>query len=562
MMKFNDYKYERPNYEEDKAIVEDFIERFNNSKSSDEQIKIMYEMDEYKKTLSTNLNLAFIRHTINTNNEFYKKEQEFLDEYMPHYSILDTKMYEAINNSKFKDQLVEHFGSHLFDLIDCQLIFKEEGVPFKQKENQLITKYNKLIASIQIEFDGKTLTLPQMVPYTQSKDRDIRKSASRKISEFFKDHEKEIDDIFDEMVHVRCDMAKALGFDSYIEYQYKALMRTDYNKEDVEKYREFIKKYVTPVYLKLREKQSKRIGIDDMKAYDTNIMFTDGNAKPHGNRDFIVENAKKMYSELSSETKEFFEFMYDRELFDLESKNGKESGGYCTTIEGYNSPFIFANFNGTTGDVEVMTHEAGHAFQAYTSMDGRITEYIWPTYEACEIHSMSMEFLTWPWMELFFEDETSKFKFAHLDGAISFIPYGATIDHFQHYVYENPNATPEERKKKYHEIELMYRPSLDYDDEFLEKGTWRYRQGHIFGSPFYYIDYTLAQVCAFEFLLKSLKNRDDAFKDYLEICKVGGYESFFGLMEKGNLENPMNDGVIEKILPQLLDVLDEIEKDL
>ena len=561
-MKFTEYKYTRPNFDEDKKKVEDFIKRFNDSTTSEEQIKIMEEMDKYKKTLSTNVNLAYIRHTIDTNDEFYKEEQDFLDEYMPHYSVLDTKMYEAIDNSKFKDELVEHFGQHLFDLISCQLIFNEKAVPFKQKENQLTTKYNKLIASAQIEFDNKTLTLSQMAPYTQSKDRDERKDATRKISEFFAEHEKEIDDIYDEMVHVRTDMAKALGFDSYIEYQYKSLMRTDYDKNDVAKYREFVKKYVTPVYLELRKKQSKRIGIEDMKAYDNNVMFTDGNAKPHGEKDFLVDNAKKMYSELSPETKKFFDFMYERELFDLESKKGKEGGGYCTTIEDYESPFIFANFNGTTHDVEVMTHEAGHAFQSYTSMDGRIFEYIWPTFEACEIHSMSMEFLTWPWMELFFEEETNKFKFSHLDGAISFIPYGVTIDHFQHFVYENPDATAEERKAKYHEIELMYRPNLDYDDEFLEKGTWWYRQGHIFNNPFYYIDYTLAQVCAFQFLLKSRKNREEAFKDYLEICKVGGSQSFFGIMKAGNIKNPMNEGVLEEILPQLLEILDEIEKEL
>lgn len=561
-MKFKDYKYERPNYEEDKIKVNDMIKRFSNSTSAKEEIEIIKEMDAFKKTLSTNMNLAYIRHTIDTNDEFYKKEQDFLDEYSPHYAVLETKMYEAVDKSKFKDELIKEFGAHLFDLIKCKLIFKDDAVPYKQKENQLITKYNKIIASCQIEFDGKTLTLPQMAPYTQSIDRGVRKAATEKIAEFFEEHEEEIDKIYDEMVHVRTEMARVLGFDSYIDYQYKALMRTDYDKNDVAKYREYVKKYVTPVYLKLLEKQSKRIGIDDMKAYDTNIIFTDGNAKPHGGRDFLVENAKKMYGELSPQTGEFFNFMYDRDLFDLESKKGKESGGYCTTIEDYNSPFIFANFNGTTHDVEVMTHEAGHAFQAFTSMDGRIFEYIWPTYEACEIHSMSMEFLTWQWMELFFEDETDKFKFSHLSGAINFIPYGVTIDHFQHYVYENPDATPEERKVKYHEIEKMYRPNLDYDNEFLEKGTWWYRQGHVFNEPFYYIDYTLAQVCAFEFLLKSREDRQKAFEDYLEICKVGGLKSFFGIMEAGNIKNPMEDGVLEEILPKLLKILDEIEERL
>ena len=267
-----------------------------------------------------------------------------------------------------------------------------------------------------------------------------------------------------------------------------------------------------------------------------------------------------MYHELSKETGEFIDVMTGMDLMDLVAKPGKQAGGYCTDIPNYKVPFIFSNFNGTQGDVEVVTHEAGHAFQVYSSRNMIVPEYRWPTYEACEIHSMSMEFITWPWMELFFGDAVDRFKYSHLSGAIEFLPYGVTIDEFQHFVYENPEATPEERKKKYHEIEMKYRPNVDYaDNEFLKKGTFWYRQGHVFNTPFYYIDYTLAQVCAFQFLIKSLEDREKAFDEYLTLCKAGGSESFFGLMKIGKLENPMVEGTLEKIIPKLEEILDSIK---
>lgn len=447
--------------------------------------------------------------------------------------------------------------------MECFTIFKEEGIEYLQKINKLTTEYDELIASAEIEYKGKIYNLSQLTPFSQSEDRKERKEVSELTTKFFIDNEEKFDNIYDQLVKQRHEMAKALGYDSFIDYQYKNLMRVDYNKEDVAKYRDFVREYVTPVYLKLREMQKERTCLDSLKYYDTSFKFKDGNAFPKGSTEEKLEKAKKMYHELSNETAKFIDFMTEKELFDLESKPGKAGGGYCTTLDEYNAPFVFANFNGTTHDVEVLTHELGHAFQSYTSSDGRLEEYIWPTYEACEIHSMSMEFLTWPWMELFFGEDTNKFKFSHLDGAISFIPYGVTVDEFQHWVYENPYASPEERKRKYSEIERKYRPDIDYDDnEFLKKGTYWYRQGHIFSTPFYYIDYTLAQVLAFQFLLKSLDDRQMAFKDYLNICKTGGIKSFFGIIEDGNLKNPMKDGVIEDILPKLLKILEDLKENI
>jgi M3 family oligoendopeptidase len=246
---------------------------------------------------------------------------------------------------------------------------------------------------------------------------------------------------------------------------------------------------------------------------------------------------------------------------DLVAKRGKESGGYCTFIEDYKAPFIFSNFNGTSGDIDVLTHEAGHAFQVYRSRDLDIPEYYWPTYEACEIHSMSMEFLTWPWMELFFKEDTEKYKFSHLSGALIFLPYGVAVDEFQHFVYENPNASPVERKQAWRKIEMEYLPHRDYEgNEFLEHGGYWQRQSHIYQSPFYYIDYTLAQICAFQFWKRSTEKDETAWEDYLNLCQLGGSKSFLDLVESANLKSPFVDGTVQsvvKVIDEWLSTVDD-----
>lgn len=557
-MKFKEMPYERPNIDEYKKVFHKNFDDFNNLDVK-EQYKRILNFEKYKDDFSTNCTLVSIRHSIDTRDKFYDEENEFIDELYPLVANIDVEVAKIILSSKNLNELKILTGEQFLNLLDCSLVMKEEAIPFMQEENKLITKYDKLIASAQIEFDGKVLNLAQMKPYLESKDRDIRIDAYKKQNEFFKNHEEEFDKIYDDLVKVRNNMAKALGFKNYVDLQYKFLYRTDYNSKDVKKYRDYILKTFTPFGVELRKIQKERIGIKDFKYYDWTIDFNEGNANPIGDEGFIVENAKKMYNELSKETGEFFNLMTSMELMDLVAKPGKEAGGYCTGLDKYKVPFIFSNFNGTQGDIEVITHEAGHAFQMYMSRDYEISQYRFPTYEACEIHSMSMEFFTWPWMELFFGKGVNRFKYRHLKGAIEFLPYGATVDEFQHFVYENPDVSPEERKKKYHEIEMKYRPDLDYDDEFLNKGTFWFRQGHIFAVPFYYIDYTLAQVCAFQYLIKNLEDHKKAFSEYLTLCKAGGSQSFFKLMEIGKIKNPMIDGTLEEIITKLKEILNSIE---
>ena len=560
-MNFNDYKYEKIDIDAVKKQFEELIGSFSKADSAEKQCEIMDKVINLRNHIDTMITLVSIRHSINTADDFYDKENDYCDEISPLLYGFTTDFYEALVTSKFRKELEDKYGKFLFDQAECSLkTFNEEVIPQLQEENKLSSKYDKLIASAKIPFDGEERTLSQMAPYTQSKDRNIRKDAAKKVAEFFSAHKNDFDEIYDKLVKVRTEIAHKLGFKNYVELAYARLRRLDYNAQDVAGYRKQVLENIVPLHSELRERQAKRLGIDKLKFYDEPIKFNSGNADPHGDPEWILNHGKTMYRELSKETDEFFTFMTENNLLDLLSKKGKNSGGYCTYIPDYKSPFIFANFNGTAHDVDVLTHEAGHAFQVYESRGYEVPEYLWPSYEACEIHSMSMEFLTWPWMGLFFENDEDKYKFIHLSESLLFIPYGVTVDEFQHWVYENPEATPEERRNKWLETEKKYLPTRDYGEiDELKEGIFWFRQGHIFGTPFYYIDYTLAQVCAFQFWIKSRENREKAWEEYLNLCRLGGSKPFFELMKAANLKNPFNEGTIASVIPKIREFLDSID---
>ena len=561
MVNFNDMEYKRPVLDDFKSQMNGFINQFQTSTTAQEQINIVDKVQQIGRNVSSMMSLCSIRHSINTEDEFYKTEQDFFDENEPLFKESFNEFNKALVTSTFRAELQAEFGEHLFNLIDLELkVFDPKIIDDLVTENKLVTEYNNLIAQAQIEFQGKTLTLSQLTPYKQDTNRQTRKEANAASSKFFSDNLDKFDAIYDNLVKVRDKIAKKLGYQSFVQLGYDRLSRTDYNADSVKSYRQQIIDYIVPLATELKTRQQKRLGLDTLYYYDEALSFNTGNAVPQGEAQRIIEQARNMYSELSPETDEFFTMMNEYGLMDVLSRKGKQAGGYCTTISDYKVPFIFANFNGTQHDVEVMTHEAGHAFQAYLSRDMRLNEYVWPTMEAAEIHSMSMEFFTWDWMNLFFKHQTEKFKFSHLASAIEFLPYGALVDEFQHWVYENVNVTPVERRKKWRELEKKYRPHTNYeDDKLLEDGAYWLRQGHIFSTPFYYIDYTLAQVCALQFWVRLQDDRKTAWQDYLNLCKAGGSRSFLKLLDVANLKNPFEQGFIATIVPKIKSYLDSID---
>lgn len=561
MQTFENYKYERPNLDEEKSAFAGLLNTFTKASSIEEANKAINGINEFRNRLSTLFNLVYIRASIDTNDEFYQNERDFFDDIEPEIKSLNTDFYKKLVVSPYREYLEKQWGEQLFKIADFEIkAFDPKVIKLLQKENKLTSTYSKLVASAEVEFDGKTLTLAQLGPYAQDKDRSIRKKAVTASSAFFAGHAEKFDDIYDQLVKTRHEIATTLGYKNFVELGYTRMLRIDYDADMVNVFRKQVRDSIVPLATKLYEKQAERIGVDSLKNYDESFKFKTGNAIPKGTPEWIIENGKKMYEELSPETNEFFHYMLDRNLMDLEAKKGKEAGGYCTFIEDYQSPFIFSNFNGTSGDIDVLTHEAGHGFQFYESRNIGIPEYLIPTNEAAEIHSMSMEFFTWPWMNLFFQDDTEKYKYSHLADGLQFLPYGVAVDEFQHLVYENPEWTPDERSQAWKKLEETYLPHRDYDgNEYLESGRFWQRQGHIYDVPFYYIDYTLAQICAFQFWKRAQDNHKDAWNDYVKLCKLGGTKSFLGLVEAANLRSPFKEGCVESVVDTIEEWLDSVD---
>ena len=559
-MKFSDYKYVRPDLKVIEKVINDSILVFNNPDASfDDVVGAISNTNNIRIEFESMSQLVGVRNAIDTTDKFYEEEMDFLNEFGPKVQELYDGYNKALIASPYLDKLKEKYGSLLFDRIKLELeTFDPKIVPLLVKEGKLTTEYQKLMASVEIEFLGEKYNLSQMRKFVEDSSREKRKEADYLVARALEKISGKALEIYDELVHVRDDMAKALGYKNYIELGYKRLGRTDYNDCDVKKYRDQVYKDIVPIANKIVAKQAKRIGISDIKNYDLGYFYKTGNEVPLGTYEEKLARTKKMYEEMSSETSEFVNYMLDHELIDLVAKKGKAGGGFCTFIAKYKSPFVFANFNGTSADIGTLTHEFGHAFQVYSSRNLEVPDYYWPTLESCEIHSMSMEFLTYPWMDKFFDD-VNKFKYRHLSDSITFLPYGVLVDEFQHAVYENPNMTIEERNQVWRKLEKKYLPYKVYDDPYYESGKFWIRQSHIFHTAFYYIDYTLAQNCAHQFYVKSIENYDNALKDYVALCKIGGSKSFLGLLKSAKLDNPFIDGTLKKVSSKLDLLLDSID---
>ena len=560
-MKFSEINYKRPELDHTRQQINSLLDAFSSSRATTEQIALIEKIYEARAHFETMSNVANIRHTIDTSDPFFEKEQEYFDNSYPMYLELVSAFYNKLLSSPFRKELEAHFGKQLFEIARLTLkIFSPAIIEDLQKENELTSAYTKLIAGAEIDFDGKKLNISGMVPYKLSTDRTIRKTAHEKTDAFFKANSVELDRIFDDLVKVRHLIAKKLGFENFVTVGYMRMCRTDYDAHMVKGFRKAVEQKVVPLITTLKQRQAKRLGLDSLLYYDELLDYRSGNAKPNGTPEWIVENAQKMYSELSPETGEFFRFMIDNELMDLVNKPNKAGGGYCTFLSETRSPFIFSNFNGTSGDIDVLTHEAGHAFQTYCSRHLGLEEYYFPTSEAAEIHSMSMEFLTWPWMHLFFNGQTEKYQFAHMSHSLIFLPYGVAVDEFQHHIYEHPELTPGERNAFWRSLEKKYLPHRQYEDnEFLEGGGFWQRQAHIYKHPFYYIDYTLAQICAFQFWIKSNEDRVAAMKDYIRLCNEGGSKSFLELVKVAALQSPFEEATITNTINVVNNWLENID---
>lgn len=552
-MKCSEMPYKRIDMDEVKAFFEKLIADSKNAKSGEEQFELHKKYYEFMKEIHTNRILGTFRHDCDTSDEFYTKENDYLDEIMPLISNLENDYSKVLFESPYREYLEEKISKVAFKNIElANKSISEKILPLMQEENALVSRYDKTIASAKIPFDGEEYNLSLLRKFLTAEDRDTRKRAWKAYSDYFTSVTDEIDEIFDKLVKNRTKQAKELGYDNFVELGYNRMNRNAYRRAEVENFRKQVKESFVPFVCEIQEIRRKQIGVDALKYYDNEVFYPNGNPAPIGTPEEILKSGQEMYRELSPETAEFFDFMTENELFDVLGRKTKKQGGYMDFLPKYKAPIVFANFNGTSGDVDVITHECGHAFQGYVTRDDEIKEHNDLTMETAEIHSMSMEYFTYQWMDMFFGDRADEYRKMHFMDSITFIPYGCMVDEFQHIIYDKPELTPAERKAVWADLEKQYRPWLDYEDnEFFVTGGWWQKQGHIFWDPFYYIDYVLASVVAMEFKVWMDKDFKDAWNHYLQLCKLSVKDFYENELKEVGLDSPFADGTIKGLVDEL-----------
>ena len=559
-MKFNEMTYTRPDIGALLARCRELAAKAAAAPDGDALVRLYYEQSEAFAEYNTAANLANIHYTCDTRDAYWKAEQDFFDANGPAVTNASVEISRAFLANPHVDALTEKFGTTcVAGMKNAVLSMDDRTVELQQQFNALVSRYQQIYGGALVELDGKQLTIPQLGPYKEDLNPAVRRAAYEAEAGYFDAHRAELDELYGQIVQNLNAQARVMGYHDYSELSYVRMNRIGYGPEEIRKFRDQVANDVVPQLQKVMALRAKRTGIAHPAFTDLPILFRDGNPKPIPGYKARMDAARTMYHELSPETAEFIDFMQDNELFDVESRPGKMSGGYMTSLPSYKAPFIFANWNDTSGDVDVLTHECGHAFEGYVAeRDPAIpADLECPGMESAEIHSMAMEFLTAPWHHLLFGRDTDKYALLHAEDSFVFLAYGCEVDEFQHIMYQNPDLTPDERNAEWLKLEKKYRPWIDFDNlPFYGRGAGWQRQLHIYECPFYYIDYCLSTMAALQFFLLSLTDHKDAWERYLRLVRRAGTASYTELLETAGLKVPFEEGSIKGIAQQMTDWLE------
>ena len=556
-MRLSELSVHRPDLHDLTAEAEGFLARFDGATDTAGRAAVIEAWDASRNVYDTNRNLAGIRFSQDTRDADRKADKQHFDTIGPDVRELDVRLLAKA--MEHRQDLSDELGAHALAVWSCNLeSFDPALADGMRKESELDLRYDEVRAAMKASFRGEQMTLMALRAFYGDADRATRLASRQAQDAVLADHRETLDQLFDELVATRHGMARDLGEATFTPLAYRRLARTDYGPDEVAAFRQAIQDRIVPICSAIRARHAETLGVTDYAFHDTTVRDEKGVPKPDGDHDWMIERAKQMFARMGGDFSSFFQRMLDGELLDLKVREGKTGGGYCESLNDYGLPFIFANFNGTQDDVNVFTHECGHAFQAYTTMQSkpRLRDYVWPTYEACEIHSMGLEMLTYPHMELFFGDDAERFRTGHIESSLLFLPYGATVDAFQHRVYADPTATPDERAGMWTELERTFLPEWTYVDmPHFESGRFWQRQGHVYGAPFYYIDYCLAQTCAFQLWRRHRQDPQATMALYRKLCVLGGHLPFRGILKEVGLEDPFEPDTLARVADDVAEVL-------
>ncbi len=556
-MKFKDLPYKRPDYDKLHEFMDKAIHDFKAANCAEEQFAVFDRVETVYDDLTSDANLARIRYFLDTSDEFYREEMRYISKNSGALNKKYDVISELILNSEYKDELEEKIGSvTLKNLALSKGNTTTETIEDMALESQIVLEYNELISRLTVNFNGEEMPLSMLAPFKESVDREVRKAAFIAEGECYAKIKDKFDDIFERLVKVRDRQAKKLGFSDFIPLGYSKVRRNCYKNSDIAIFKSQVLEYIVPITQEIAKRRCERLNLDSLYFYDQTLPFKDGAAKLLVEKDELLLATKKMFAEMSEKTGEFINMMFDNELFDLYPRKGKLPGGFCSFFYKYNYPFVFANLNGTSIDVYLLTHEFGHALAKFISTQRKDKQYALPSMEISEIHSMAMEYLATPWYPLFFKEDSMKYTISHAEDALFLIAYSCQVDEFQEQIYKNPDMTASERDELWLKLDSIYRPYIDYDDlPFYSAGAGWQRQVHIYKSPFYYIEYGLAEIIALQIFSIFTKDREKAFNCYFDLLWHGSEKTFVELLDALNLRSPLKPDTIKETADDILNFI-------
>ena len=559
MPNFQDIEYVRPSLDTFRECVRRVRLRLMTAHTAEVVESALAEFQKELSRFETGASICHIRHDLNTLDPFFQEEIKFFEEAEALVNDLSAGVYALLLSSSISDELKTRFGPMIFrKALNRKETVSSEIIPELAEEAALENEYDQILSEAAISFYGKEYSLAMMEPFLESVDREVRRRAHDAVAFFFAKQGPRFDEIYSRLVGLRSQMAEKLGWNGFVELGYKRMERYDYTPGMVEKFRNLVVQYIVPVTVEIRRLQKERLGLDELKYYDLPSLFMQGNPRPVIAVDELPKAASRMFQKIFEKDPSFYDVLEAHGFTDLDARMNKSTGGYCTTLLDYGIPFIFTNASGLSDDVSTLVHESGHAYAAIRSVDSSpFIECLSPTLETCEIHSTAMEYMSYPYMDIFFGENADAYRKMHMTLSLLFIPYGCMVDEFQHRIYEDPGMSPEDRHRVWHDLEDKYQPFLDYDGvDFYEKGGAWQKKGHIFTDPFYYIDYCLAQIVSLEIWDMSRKNPKAALRVYDQLCMEGGNGTFLELIGKAGLASPFSPDVFKRVAYQACDFLD------
>jgi oligoendopeptidase F len=558
--------FDASSWENIEPYVDDLIQRNLSCSSCLE--KLISDSSNLAEHISETGALLYIGMTCDTENETKKNDfLNFVESIRPKLSKFSDKLNRRIAEHPSVGDLPDRYDLMIRGIKSDIDIFREENIPLGVEQTKLVTKAQGITGGMTVEFEGEERTFPEMKAFLESNNRSVREKAWKSMVSRWMNDSEELSEIFDELIKIRHEIAKNAGFDSYTNYMFKAMHRFDYTVEDCLTFHNSIEKVCMPIVREINEKRRSSFNLEILSPWDVNEKSGSGPdiegknpLRPFDNVGEMVQKLSELFHRMSRDLGNKFDKLVEMDTLDLETRKGKAPGGYQYYLEKSRVPFIFMNAAGLQGDLETMIHESGHAFHSlYCGHLDLIDERNYPI-EFAEVASMSMELLTQDEWQIFYDndDEVNRAILSHLEGVVFLLPWIATIDAFQHWIYANPNHTREERTEYWLSLRDRFGSKMDWkDNEDFRELSWQ-QQGHLFGVPFYYIEYGIAQLGALQLWQTHRKSPEKALKDYENAMKLGNTKILPELFAAAELKLGFDEKHVDSLINEVKTAMAEV----